>query len=325
MNTSNNNRLNILDLPNEILFMIVNKLNISDVVYSLFDVDERFAQIVFDPLYILNIRNLDMTVITMKSFFDYTFAIDDKVLNIIYKKILPQICNQINKLTIEQHSMKRILLTVNYPQLYSLSLVNFQEEILFQYLTGILLKVNFVCFNKIMKHKLNFIFVFYIQDNSILRNLLTQQITHLNIDIQNETTSQLSEISSNIFALILSLAKRLIHLNFCQLFPQRKMSSCIYELLPTSCNLSICVYKLPQTICMSSSLTELKINVATFDDCLYLLDGHLHCLSKLIINVKEFPYKRSYGNGWVSIISIIVLNKKTLLILFLFFRKNFLN
>jgi hypothetical protein len=126
----------------------------------------------------------------------------------------------------------------------------------------------------------------------------------------------LSEISSNIFALILSLAKRLIHLNFCQLFPHRKVSNSIYKLLPTSCYLSISVYEIPKTSCMSSSLTELKINVATFDDCLYLLDGHLPCLSKLIINVKEFPDKRSYWNDYVSRISIIVLNKKTLLILF---------
>jgi hypothetical protein len=145
MNTSNNNRLNILDLPNEILFMIVNKLNISHVVYSLFDVDERFTQIVLDPLYILNIRNLDMTIINMKSFFDYTFTIDDQVFNIIYRKILPQISDHMNKLTIEQHSMKRIF-AFDYPQLYSLSLVNCEEEILFQYLRGILLKGNFFLF-----------------------------------------------------------------------------------------------------------------------------------------------------------------------------------
>jgi hypothetical protein len=183
MNTSNNNRLNIFDLPNEILFMIVNKLNIGHVVYSLFHVDERFAQIVLDPLYILNIRNLDMTVIRMKSFFDYTFTIDDQVLNIIYRKILPQISDHINKLTIEQQSMKRILLAVDYPQLYSLSIVNCEEEILFQHLRGILLKVNSVCYNKIIKHKLNFIFVFYIEGHSNFRKILTQQITHLNIDI----------------------------------------------------------------------------------------------------------------------------------------------
>jgi hypothetical protein len=58
MNISNNNHPNIFDLPNEILFIIINKLNISDVFYSLVDINERFAQLVLDPLYI---QNLDIT------------------------------------------------------------------------------------------------------------------------------------------------------------------------------------------------------------------------------------------------------------------------
>jgi len=77
-----------------------------------------------------------------------------------------------------------------------------------------------------MRYKLIFIFVFiYVKDRSILYNLLTQQITHLNIDIQNENIDiqnedidilnfirpQLSEISE-IFILILSGCQRLIDL-----------------------------------------------------------------------------------------------------------------
>ena len=136
MSTSNNNRLKIHDLPNEILLIIANELNIADV-YSLIDIDERFAQIVLDPLCIHN--SLDMTTKTMKSYFDYTFSIDDQVLSGICEKILPQIHDYVNKLIIEQNSMERIL-TVSYPQVYSLSLINFEEKILLQYLTGILLK-----------------------------------------------------------------------------------------------------------------------------------------------------------------------------------------
>jgi hypothetical protein len=36
---------------------------------------------------------------------------------------------------------------------------------------------------------------------------------------------------------------------------------------------------------MSSTLTKVKINVPTFIDCLFLLDGRLDSLSTLIINV----------------------------------------
>ena len=135
MNTSNNNNLNILDLPNEILLIIFNKLNTIDALYSLVDVNERFDQLVLGSL---DIRNLDMTSMTMKSYYDRTFSINNCILDRICEKSLPQIYHRLTKLTVEQDSMERILLPVNCPQLDSLSLVNFQEEILLQYLTGIL-------------------------------------------------------------------------------------------------------------------------------------------------------------------------------------------
>ena len=122
------------------------------------------------------------------------------------------------------------------------------------------------------------------KDYSNLRDLLTQQITHLNIDIQNE---EISKKLSNIFVMILSICIRLINLNFCQLF--------IYR------NSSIDLYNLSKTSYISSTLTELKINVAFFDDCLYLLDGCFDNLSKLIINVEKLMYIESNINNWVSL------------------------
>lgn len=137
MDTSNDNQLNILDLPNEILLNIFNKLNTVDVLYSLVDVNKRFDQLVLDLL-----RHLDMTII---SCFDRIFSIENRILNRICEKILPRIHQQIHKLTLEPHSMEHVLLAVNYPELYSLSLINFQGEIFFQYLTGILF--DFLHFN----------------------------------------------------------------------------------------------------------------------------------------------------------------------------------
>ncbi|CAF1321852.1 unnamed protein product [Adineta steineri] len=242
MNISKNNYSNIFDLPNEILFIIINKLNTADVIYSLFDVNERFVHLLFDPLYI---QNLDITLMTMKSFYQRTFSVHEQVLSNICENILPKIYDQVRKLAVEQNSIERIL-TYNYSQLYSLSLVNFKEEILYQYLI----------------------------DYSILRDLLTHQITHLNIDIQSdEIPKLLSKISLNIFTLILSLCQRLTNLNFCQLFSYR--------------NSFISLFNLPETSCSYSTLIELKINVATFNDCLYLLDGRFDSLSKLTINVKR--------------------------------------
>jgi len=143
MNTSKNNHLNILDLPDEILFIILRKLNMVDVLYSLVDVNQRFDRLVLDSLYT---NDLDMTTITtINAVYDQTFSIDTQVLSRICGRILSRIHHQVHKLTIEQYSMKRILGAANYPQLYSLSLINFQEEILYQYLRGILF--NFVRFN----------------------------------------------------------------------------------------------------------------------------------------------------------------------------------
>ena len=140
MNNLNNNHLNILDLPDEILFIIFKKLNMVDVLYSLVDVNRRFDRLALDSLYI---RDLDMTTImNINSLYDQTSSIDTQVLSRICEKILPRIHHQVHKLTVEEYSMKQILLAANYPQLYSLSLINFQEEILYQYLTGIVF--NFV-------------------------------------------------------------------------------------------------------------------------------------------------------------------------------------
>ncbi|CAF3743116.1 unnamed protein product [Rotaria sordida] len=104
-----------------------------DVLYSLVDVNQRFDKLLLDPLYI---RNLDMTSMTMKSCFDLVYSIENKVLSRISKNILPRIHHQVNELTLEQDSMERILHRIHYPQHYSLSLIDFQEEVLIKYLTG---------------------------------------------------------------------------------------------------------------------------------------------------------------------------------------------
>jgi hypothetical protein len=133
MNDPNNKH--ILDLPDEILLIIFKKLNIIDVLYSLVDVNQRFDRLVFNALYI---HDLDMTtMMTNDLTYNQTFSIDTQVLSRICQKILPRIGHQIHKLTVEECSMKSILLAANYPQLYSLSLINFHEDILYQYLQGI--------------------------------------------------------------------------------------------------------------------------------------------------------------------------------------------
>ncbi|CAF4192963.1 unnamed protein product [Adineta steineri] len=193
-------------------------------MHSLVDVNERFVHLLFDPFYI---QNLNITLMTIKSFYQRTFSIHKQVLSNICANILPNTYDQVKKLAIEEQS---------------------------------------------------------IEHHSIVRDLLTHQITHLNIDIQtDEIPILLSKTSLDIFTMILSLCQRLTYLNFCQVFSYR--------------NSFISIYKLPQTSCSYSTLIELKINVATFNDCLCLLDGRFDSLSKLTINVRNIKYERKEINN----------------------------
>lgn len=130
MNTSSNDNINILDLPNEILIIIFNKLNMIDAFYSLADVNERFNRLTFDPLYI---HNLDLTV---KSSSNHISSINDQMLDKVCETILPRIYHQVKKLTVEPHSIERLLFTTGYAQLDTLSFINFQKETIYQYLKG---------------------------------------------------------------------------------------------------------------------------------------------------------------------------------------------
>ena len=104
-----------------------------------------------------------------------------------------------------------------------------------------------------------------------LQNLLSKQITHLYIDVSTENACD-SETVSNTFALVLSLCERLIELDLSEGFFRKELRG------P-----SVCI--MHHKNLFSSTLTKLKINVATLVDCLLLLDGRLDSLSTLIINV----------------------------------------
>lgn len=136
MNNSNNNHaLNLLNLPNEILIIILNKLNMADIFYSLVDVNQRFNEIIFDPL---SICTLNLTSMTIKSFSNRTFSIENYILDQICSKILPRISHYVNELIIEQNSMERVFDNFDFPQLSSLSLIDFEDKVLLKHLTGMI-------------------------------------------------------------------------------------------------------------------------------------------------------------------------------------------
>ena len=98
--------IGILDLPNEIICTIWDKLNQIDILYSMVGVNKRFDRIVRDPIYTRSIQLAETNVCS---------PLPDSVLNRYCLDVLPRIAQCIECLTLEPSSMERILLSGDYP------------------------------------------------------------------------------------------------------------------------------------------------------------------------------------------------------------------
>ncbi|CAF4196491.1 unnamed protein product [Rotaria sp. Silwood2] len=184
----NQSDIDLLNLPNEILLVILKKLDNIDVLYSLFGINNKQLDILVEDGVFTNILNFS------------------------------------------------ILLAGDYPNLTSLELFNFGQEIVCRYLT----------------------------DNSAFRYIFFKyQITELILHNNDKypTRTLLKTYITNVYAHIMILFQNLKHF--------RIVASSINEYPPLS------LFILPSTTYFSSSLSVLCINVLGFDDCLWLLDGRL--------------------------------------------------
>ena len=127
-----------------------------------------------------------------------------------------------------------------------------------------------------------------IVDDEIFLRLLKQQITSLIIHREEKFTDQLTsiEIYSMMFSFILNFCERLTKFHF---FP------CNYRL-------QLCPVQFSSMNCKSAILNDLNITVNSFDECLYLFEGHFPSLSRLTIHVKEIGYATLNGENTVNII-----------------------
>jgi hypothetical protein len=127
----NQRNINLFDLPNEILVIILQKLNNIDVLYSLFDINnQRFDNIIQENIFI-NTLNFVLTTLT-----DDTLSISDLILDRFCISILPKIHYHVKSLIINSLSMERILLVGDYPNLNQLKIFNFNGQIVSNYFTG---------------------------------------------------------------------------------------------------------------------------------------------------------------------------------------------
>ena len=95
--------LNILDLPNEVLLIILQKLNQIDLLSSIANINQRFLSLALNPLHI---RHLDLTnVIHINSLDDQPSSIDAEILERVSGNILPLIHQHVQQLTLH-HSIQ---------------------------------------------------------------------------------------------------------------------------------------------------------------------------------------------------------------------------
>lgn len=127
----NMNRSNVqfLDIPNEILLIILKKLDNIDVLYS-------FVGINNDRLNILAQENIFTNTLDFVSPLTDSYSIPDPILNRFCSYILPRIHHNVKYLVLESSYMKRFLLAADYPYLAELKVFSFNQDIASIYFTG---------------------------------------------------------------------------------------------------------------------------------------------------------------------------------------------
>ncbi|CAF1462398.1 unnamed protein product [Adineta ricciae] len=224
--------MNLLDLPDEILVFILKKMNVVDTLYRQSAIHDRLDRLLFDHLYV---DELDFTI---KSWDNSISPMNDLIIDRVCEQILPHIHDKVRKLIVEPSAVARVLHAVDFPNVSSLSLMNFSTKILIEHL---------------------------IENRNRLKVLL-EKMTHLHVYLIDDIGNDF-----NLFELIISQSKSLLELTFHQSSQISDRDISISQFSSTN----------------SSTLTKLNIELKTFDDCLFLLDGRFPSLSHYIVYIEE--------------------------------------
>ncbi|CAF4649420.1 unnamed protein product, partial [Rotaria sp. Silwood2] len=119
--------VNLLNLPDEILLLILKKLNNIDVLYSFIDVNN-------DHLNSLALEKIFSDTLNFVSI-DNVSAIDQQKFDRFCKVILPKIHENVKCFILEPLSMKCILLAAEYSNLTERKLFNFTQYVGLNYFT----------------------------------------------------------------------------------------------------------------------------------------------------------------------------------------------
>ena len=123
--------VSLLDLPNEILLIILKKLNWPHILNSLVNVDERLDRLIIDC--VIHASYIDLI---LKLWTGNFVSIAEPALNRICSHVLSQIHQHIKCLALESSSMERILRAADYPKLTYLGLFECGPETITHHLTS---------------------------------------------------------------------------------------------------------------------------------------------------------------------------------------------
>ena len=115
--------MNLLDLPDELLLCILNKIDVVDALLSLFNLHQRLDRLLSDPFYV---RELDFT----------PRSLENAIIDQDSSDVLAHISGIVTKLILPPNAIERILGAVHYPRLSSLSLIDVPERTLLAQLQG---------------------------------------------------------------------------------------------------------------------------------------------------------------------------------------------
>jgi hypothetical protein len=110
--------LNLLDLPNEVLLLIIKQLPMVDVLYSFLGVTHRLGQLLLSSVYT---RTLNLTCLKVDTLAKRIYSTDGHAMETIYREVLPRFHQHGAHLIVDQSALERVFHVGDYPELHSLS------------------------------------------------------------------------------------------------------------------------------------------------------------------------------------------------------------
>ncbi|CAF1354061.1 unnamed protein product [Adineta steineri] len=248
--------VNLLDLPTEILLIILKKLDNIDVLYSLFDVNNQRLNNIIQKNTFSNALNFVLLTLT-----DDILSISDRMLDRFCISILPKIHYNVKSLILNSLSMERILLAADYPNLNELKLFKFNGNIASRYFTV----------------------------KSPFRRIFQQQITDLILVFENDYHEKLCEYyTTDVYGFIFEFFENLKHLSIIELSPNSFPPLLLHNLPSTTCYSSV-LYKLCITVMYYDDLLALLDGRIKQLNTLNVTIAEQDCYLSNIYNMNNLP------------------------------------